>query len=82
MFRNRRGDFEDVCGGIGIEAGDAEADGAKEAVEHFAGFFGGGVLAAEDEFDVGVGFEWFGNGEGDGGGLAGGNGFGLVSSGN
>ena len=70
-----------VGGGIGIEARQTDVDGAQKAVEDFAGFFNGGILAAEENFEVSVRCNGIGNGQRHDGRFTRRYGFGLVRNG-
>ena len=51
--------MEIVRAGVWIQAWNIDVNRFEEAIEHFAGFFDWGVLAAKEQFDVGVCFERF-----------------------
>ena len=52
-----------IRAGIRVEPGNFDVDRFQDTVEHFAGFFDRRILTAKEQFDMGVRFERFWNGE-------------------
>ena len=61
--RYRRRGLKVIRAGVGIEPGNFDVDRFQDTVEHFAGFFDRRILTAKEQFDMGVRFERFWNGE-------------------